>query len=454
MSDHTDTTTPAHTSGEADGPQRTTGPVSPTALRDVVDELTALSAVECLEVRTDLTFADITTLHLGGRPYAVVDVTSPVAVGKVVKILDDARVPWLVMGGGSNMVVNDSPDVSKLMVLRLVAAPRVDLPLDPDEAPMSDLAPIMMDPPSGMVTAFGGVVWDSLVAATVSSGLGGLECLSGIPGTVGAVPVQNVGAYGVEVSSVMRRVLLTHCRALDGTQQAPSGSQEWVTPEDLELRYRYSNLKFTRRAVVTAVEFQLSPDGLSAPLRYGELSRVLEEYRQASEEALAQSQPAAIPAAAPATEADTRYPAGDVRRAVLALRRKKGMVLDPEDHDTWSVGSFFTNPILSETEAAAVRERVREERGDAIADSMPVFPGGDGQVKLSAAWLIDKSGLRKGWGVRPDARATLSTKHTLALTNRGNASPVDLIELASAVQNHVFTMFGVRLDAEPVMVGF
>ena len=182
-------------------------PTSPQ--QDSTDDLLErLDATVGVSVVRGKSFADLTTLRIGGTPRAVVEVTTPGAVATVVKEVVDAQVPWIVVGGGSNLVVAESPSVEELIAVHLmVRRPILDDP-DDDE---SQLAPVMMDVHEGTVSCFGGVEWDALVAATVTSGLGGLECLSGIPGSVGATPVQNVGAYGVEVSSVLQRVLLTYC---------------------------------------------------------------------------------------------------------------------------------------------------------------------------------------------------------------------------------------------------
>ena len=345
---------------------------------------------------------------------------------------------------------------------------------------------ITIDAESGLVRAFAGVNFDSLVQRTVEAGLSGLECLSGIPGSVGATPVQNVGAYGAEVSQVLSRVQLFDRGAEDlaaGADGAELASEKendlyWVGPEDLDLSYRYSNLKFTNCAVVTAVEFQLGTDGLSQPLRFGELARKL-DVQEADAKAGAES---------------ARRPVADVRATVLELRAGKGMVLNQADHDTWSAGSFFTNPVV---EGAAARDAViaavREKCGEEKASSMPVYsagrggaaedgavkPGagaagadaggdaaGDGAVgaatgdasdterfKFSAAWLIDHAGFGKGFSVEGHEAASLSTKHTLALTNRGSATSADIIALASAVRAGVYEAFGVTLEPEPVWVG-
>lgn len=408
---------------------------------------------------TSRSFADMTTLRIGAAPAGVVECSSAEAVAQVVSFLDAHTQPLLVVGGGSNLVVGEGDEVSQLVVV-LLSAGGGEGGVDKNGAEKEGAEvksaedDVMIDRETGAVRAFAGVEWDQLVAATVEAGLGGLECLSGIPGSVGATPVQNVGAYGAEVAQVLRRVQLF---------DRASGELEWVEPSALELGYRYSNLKFTSRAVVTAVEFQLTTDGLSVPLRYGELARRLGVD---ADEAAA---------------GDIRRPAADVRQAVLELRAGKGMVLDEADHDTWSAGSFFTNPIVTGEEARdAVVAAVREKCGDAEAESMPLYPvkgggagaggvagagaagaaGGAGaagvgepQFKFSAAWLIERAGFAKGWHVPGNDRASLSTKHTLALTNRGAATSEDVVELARAVRAGVREAFGVVLEPEPIWVG-
>lgn len=393
---------------------------------------------------TSRSFADMTTLRIGAAPAGVVECSSAEAVAQVVSFLDAHTQPLLVVGGGSNLVVGEGDEVSQLVVV-LLSAGGGEGGVDKNGAEKEGAEvksaedDVMIDRETGAVRAFAGVEWDQLVAVTVEAGLGGLECLSGIPGSVGATPVQNVGAYGAEVAQVLRRVQLF---------DRASGELEWVEPSALELGYRYSNLKFTSRAVVTAVEFQLTTDGLSVPLRYGELARRLGVD---ADEAAA---------------GNIRRPAADVRQAVLELRAGKGMVLDMADHDTWSAGSFFTNPIVTGEEARdAVVAAVREKCGDAEAESMPLYPvkgGGAGagaagvgepQFKFSAAWLIERAGFAKGWHVPGNDRASLSTKHTLALTNRGAATSEDVVELARAVRAGVREAFGVVLEPEPIWVG-
>ncbi|WP_055122364.1 UDP-N-acetylmuramate dehydrogenase [Corynebacterium oculi] len=348
---------------------------------------------------TSLSLTDLTTLRLGGKPRLTVRCATAEATAEAVRTLDEAQIPLLIVGGGSNLVVADGDlDLVDLVVVLLE---------DTD---------VQINPDTGIVRAAAGATWDDVVRATVEAGLGGLECLSGIPGCAGATPVQNVGAYGVEISDVLTRVRLWDRR---------TGETSWVPAGSLDLAYRYSNLKFTHRAVVLDVEFQLRTDGLSAPLRFGALARQLG-----------------------AMEPGQRLPAAQVREAVLAVRRSKGMVLDAEDHDTWSAGSFFTNPVVSEALADAVAAKV----GAAGADTMPRFPTGEGRVKLSAAWLIERAGFPRGYPGE-GAPARLSTRHTLALTNRGEARTGDVVALAREIIAGVKEAFGVELVSEPVWVG-
>lgn len=341
-----------------------------------------LAGIADITVEDGVDFAHLTTLRVGGPARAVVRARTTEAVVAVVRALDRAGVELLVVGGGSNLLVADGPQDVVAVVLE-----NTGHHIGGD----------------GLVRAEAGMVWDELVAATIRAGLGGLECLSGIPGSVGATPVQNVGAYGVEVADVFTRVHL---------YDRITARSYWVPVGSLDLAYRYSNLKFTARAVVLEVEFQLLTDGLSAPLRFADGHRV-----------------------APA----------EARAKVLELRRSKGMVLAADDHDTWSAGSFFTNPV--------VPVELADEIAAAITVDMPRYPvDRPGHTKLSAAWLIEQSGCAKGFPGE-DAPARLSTKHTLALTNRGSAQAADIVALARRVRDQVRDVFGVSLVPEPVWVG-
>ncbi|MGW0182391.1 UDP-N-acetylmuramate dehydrogenase [Nocardia sp. NPDC003345] len=343
-------------------------------------------------MRPSVPLAELTTLRVGG-PATVADCATTESLVATVTALDAAGVPVLLLAGGSNLLVSDDPVPG--VVVR-VASDGIEFGADG-------------------VTVDAGADWDSVVAKTVAAGFGGLECLSGIPGSAGATPVQNVGAYGVEVAQVLRRV-----RLLDRA----SGETHWVGPEDLALGYRTSRLKHTGDAVVLAVEFALDPSGVSAPLRFGELARTLD-----------------------AGEGESR-PAAAVREAVLGLRAGKGMVLDPADHDTWSAGSFFTNPVVPDDRVDRVRAAIRDRVGDI---PVPTYPAPDG-VKFSAGWLIERAGFGKGFPGAGSA-ARLSTKHTLALTNRGTATAADLVALARTVRDGVAERFGIVLVPEPVPVG-
>lgn len=376
-------------------------------------ELRTLADAGALERLDGVEFSQLTTFHLGGAPRAAVRAATGEAAAAVVRALDAAGVELLIVGGGSNLLVTDEP-------LDVVAVIMGDDQLE-------------IDASTGVLRAGAGAVWDEVVAASINAGLGGLECLSGIPGSAGATPVQNVGAYGAEIADVLTRVQL-----LDRA----TGTVEWVPASALDLAYRYSNLKFTARGVVLAVEFQLRTDGLSAPLRFGQL----------------------------AGEPGQRRDPAEVREEVLGLRRSKGMVHDPADHDTWSAGSFFTNPVVPETLADEITQVVAAELGADEAAGMPRFPVAAGSmategsdtgdsdgaaealVKLSAAWLIDRAGFAKGFP-GADAPARLSTKHTLALTNRGAARAADVVKLASDVRAGVQEKFGVQLEPEPLWIG-
>ena len=329
-----------------------------------------------------------TTLRIGGPADRVVVARSADEVVHAVRTADAAGEPLLLLGGGSNVVIADDGVPGTALLTRSsghTAEPRPD--------------------GSVLVTAEAGEDWDAFVAATVDLGLGGLECLSGIPGSTGATPVQNVGAYGVEVADVLVDVDLYDRRAGEVRQHVPAA--------ELGLGYRASVLKHRDDAVVLRVRFRLGGDGASAPIRYPELARAL---------GVAPGATVAAPAA---------------RMAVLDLRRGKGMVLDAADHDTWSVGSFFTNPVVPVAD-------VPDE------PDLPRWPVGD-SVKLPAAWLIEHSGFRRG-RPGPGGRVALSGKHVLALSNRGDGTASDLLTLAREVRDGVRARFGVELVPEPVLV--
>ncbi len=339
--------------------------------------------------------AELTTLRVGGAASGYVVATTTDAVIDAVSAADARGRPVLVLGGGSNLLVTD--DGFDGDVVRVATAG-----LEVEAA----------DACSGVtVRVAAGQPWDECVAEAVTRGWSGIEALSGIPGSTGATPLQNVGAYGQEVAETISRV-----RTWDRQQ----GRVRTLASADCEFGYRSSRLKEERfrggpRFVVLEVTLQLAPGELSAPVRYAELARVL------------------------GLRTGERAPLSAVREAVLGLRSGKGMVLDETDHDTWSAGSFFTNPILDAAAAARLPEQA------------PRYPTADGRVKTSAAWLIEHAGFRRGHGL--PGPASLSTKHTLALTNRGGARAEDLLALAREIRDGVEKAYGVLLVPEPVLVG-
>jgi UDP-N-acetylmuramate dehydrogenase len=349
------------------------------------------SRLRGVPVAEQVPLAPLTTLRVGPVARRLITCETTDAVVAVIGALDaavDSGDRTLVLAGGSNVVLPD--EMADLTVVRLANAG------------------IQVD--GGVLRAEAGAVWDDVVVTAIEHGLGGLECLSGIPGSTGATPVQNVGAYGAEVSDTIRRV-----RLLDRA----SGEDRWVSGAELGFGYRTSILKHSDAAIVLEVEFVLDTDGRSAPLRYGELTATL------GAEPGARTDPAAV------------------RDAVLALRRRKGMVLDEADHDTWSVGSFFTNPIVTRAVFDGIQGRFQAP--------IPNYPAPNG-VKLAAGWLVEQAGFHKGYP-GDEAPVRLSTKHALALTNRGNATASDVIALARRVRDGVKADFGIELTPEPILVG-
>lgn len=337
---------------------------------------------------------DHTTLRLGGPARAWVRATEQDGLVAAVAAADADGVPVLVLGGGSNLVVADEgfPGVVVEVGTRGVVA-RGGSGGDGDAAQCGGVD----------VVVAAGESWDDLVTTAVDRGWVGLEAMAGIPGSVGATPVQNVGAYGQEVAQSIASVRTWDRRA---------GAVRTYAAAECDFGYRHSRFKAEPgRHVVLQVTFQLRQGDLGAPVAYAELARTL------------------------GVEVGDRVPMARVRDAVLALRRAKGMVLDAADHDTWSAGSFFTNPVLD----AAL-----------VPTGAPAYAQPDGTVKTSAAWLIDHAGFAKGFG---GPAASLSTKHPLALTNRGTACTADLLALARQIRDGVEARFGVRLVPEPVLVG-
>ncbi len=330
---------------------------------------------------------DVTTLRLGGPADRVVTATSDDQLVEEVRRADADGSPLLLIAGGSNVVIAD--DGFRGTVVH-VATRSVVGESDACSGATVDVA--------------AGESWDELVETAVDNGWTGIEALSGIPGSVGATPIQNVGAYGQEVAQTVARV-----RTWDRLEQRVTT----LAAADCGFGYRTSRFKAEPgRYVVLSVRFQLPLGDLGAPVRYTELARAL------------------------GVEVGERVPMTEIREAVLGLRRAKGMVLDPDDHDTWSAGSFFTNPVVA---------------ADGVPDGAPAWPQPDGGVKTSAAWLIEQAGFSRGYGT--PGPASLSTKHTLALTNRGSATTADLLALAGEIRRGVQDRFGIVLVPEPVLVG-
>ncbi len=348
----------------------------------------------------DVRLADLTTLRVGGPVERLVTASTADELVDAVREVDDADEPLLLVAGGSNLLVSDEalPGSVVRVATRGITVEQVD------------------DCSGASVRVAAGESWDDLVARAVAEGWVGVEALSGIPGTVGATPVQNVGAYGQEVAQTIAQV-----RVWDRLGQ----QVVTVANADCRFRYRRSAFKGTDRYVVLDVLFQLRLGDLSAPVGYGDLARGLD------------------------VAVGARVPLVDAREAVLAQRRRRGMVLDPADHDTWSAGSFFTNPLLSSSALMRLRERVHERLGPDVEP--PTYAGDGDATKTSAAWLIERAGFGKGHGL--PGPAALSTKHTLALTNRGSATAADLVALAREVRDGVQDAFGVTLVNEPVLVG-
>jgi UDP-N-acetylmuramate dehydrogenase len=329
--------------------------------------------------------SELTTLRVGGPAARVREARTSEELVDLVRSADSAGEPVLVVGGGSNLVVGDDGWSGLVVLVR------------------SDELEIADSPNQVTLVADAGVAWDRLVATSIEHGWSGLAAMSGIPGLTGATPIQNVGAYGSEVSDV-----ITGLRVLDRV----SGQVEHWDPDRCGFGFRTSAFKHTDRYVVLEVGFELAKDPLAPPVRYLEVARRL------------------------GIEPGQRAPSADVRDTVLDLRRSKGMVLDPDDHDTWSVGSFFVNPFV---------------RPEQVPEGCPHFEV-DGGIKLSAAWLIEQAGFAKGFQL-DGAHVAVSTKHTLALTNRGGATTAELLDLARVIRAGVAEKFGITLRPEAHLAG-
>jgi UDP-N-acetylmuramate dehydrogenase len=358
----------------------------PSQLTDVGPEPTEMRP-EPVEGRELL--AHHTTLRVGGPARRMIIAETETELVEAVRDLDAAKEPIFVLGGGSNVLIGDAGFDGTVVKVATRG-------IGEDTTACS----------GAVITVAAGEQWDPLVQLSIESDWSGLEAMSGIPGLAGATPIQNVGAYGAEVSE-----LISGVRTLDRS----TGHIKTLFPVECGFGYRTSRFKADPgRFLVLSVTFQLRLGTMSQPIHYPELARALE------------------------VEVGQRAPAADVRQAVLALRSAKGMVLAEDDHDTWSVGSFFTNPLLSAAEALE------------LPAAAPRFSQPDGMVKTSAAWLIEHACFAKGYG---HGAARLSSKHTLALTNRGGATAADLLSLAREIRGGVEARFGIELVPEPVLVG-
>lgn len=345
------------------------------------------------DVGTDL--AAFTTLRLGGRARRVVEATDQQQIIEIVRESAARDEPLLVLGGGSNVVISDDGVPGVVLVIR---SRGIGVAREPDG--------------TVRVTVAAGQPWDDVVVRAVEEGWSGIECMSGIPGSSGATPIQNVSAYGQEIAERIVSV-----RVYDRSTDAVFD----MTPEQCRFAYRMSIFKQADRWIVLSVDLRLARSCLSAPIRYAELAGTL------------------------GVEIGAAADAHDVREAVLKLRAGKGMVLDPTDPDTYSVGSFFTNPVLPAEAYALVEQRAAE----AGVGKPSAWPAPEGAMKVSAAWLIERAGFHKGYG-GPDV--AISSKHTLALTNRGTGTTAALLDLARQVRSGVLDRFGVELHPEPVLV--
>lgn len=350
------------------------------------------------EAGTDIDLAPLTTLKLGGPAERLIKVTDTAELVRLVAAADGEGEPLFFLAGGSNVVIADQGVPGTTIWIQTTGI---------EERELAD----------GRVslTVAAGEPWDALVSRAVRSGLAGIECLSGIPGSVGATPIQNVGAYGQEVAATIASVLV-----LD----RESGQAVTLSGEECGFGYRSSRFKGDPRFLVLAVEFILSPSDQSAPIAYGQLADAL------------------------GVETGQTVPLSVARETVLELRRSKSMVVDPEDPDSVSAGSFFTNPLLDIMEMADLSARAEELLGP--DDPPPSYPAPEGMAKTSAAWLIERAGFTRGFG---DGAIGLSRNHTLAIVNRGGGTTTELVAFAQGIADQVEAVFGVPLVPEPVFVG-
>lgn len=370
---------------------------------------------------TPVPLARLTTLRTGGAPTRMIEAATTDELVSALRDVWATGEPWLVLGGGSNLFVGDEPFDGTVVRILTEGIERMPSPV----------------PGRARLKVRAGHDWDALVAYAVSEGLAGIEAMSGIPGTVGAAPVQNVGAYGQEIVQTLAEVEL-----LDET----TGEVSTVPAAELGLGFRTSVLKHhygsapARRAVILTVTLDLAEIGHGGRRIAGDQLRTALRLGP-----------------------DDEVPLAWVRERILDIRRSKGMVLDPDDPDTYSAGSFFQNAVVSASFARTLPDEcprwpVAPDLDPVLVIPLAAYDGyvpppaaGEPDVKVSAGWLIEHSGLRKGFKL-PRSRAALSSKHALALTNRGAATAAELAELARFIQGRVQSEFGLILQPEPVLV--
>lgn len=406
----------------------------------------------------DIPFSELTTLRVGGPARKLVTATTQRDLVDLAVEAWEHGGPWLALGGGSNLLVADAGFDGTVIRIATKGIELLGRGDSADAVLVGDEGAAGADAPASVrIRVQAGETWDDVVAWAVHEGYSGFEALSGIPGSVGAAPVQNIGAYGQELDSTLV--------AIEFLEEG-AGAPRRMTADELDLGYRTSVLKRGLRGIVVSAEFDLHDtsveravlgEPLGQPIAYAQLADALH------------------------VDLGDRVPVARVREAVLALRASKGMVLDPGDPDSVSAGSFFTNPIVTERVARtlpgdAPRWYLEEEAADVVTpigrglDESPLEqflalqasleaagtvtddPSAEPLVKLSAAWLIERSGIRRGFAL-PGSRAAVSSKHTLALTNRGGASAEEVAQLARFVQSRVQAEFGILLHPEPVLVG-
>jgi UDP-N-acetylmuramate dehydrogenase len=351
-----------------------------------------------LSTQENIPLAPLTTFNVGGPARYFVDAHSEHEVSEAVALACARKLPLFVLGGGSNLLVSDSGWPGLVLKVSLAG---VEFE--------GDLQKMLFH-------ASAGENWDSLVALAVSKNCGGIECLSGIPGTIGGTPVQNVGAYGQEVSQTITRV-----RALE----IASGAVLDLSNAECGFSYRSSIFNGARRGefIVLQVSYRLGRN-VEPKIEYADVKNFF---------------------AANKVEKPTLQ---QVRDAVRSIRQSKAMLLVEGDEDCRSAGSFFKNPIVSAAEADRI-QALAEQR--APSKTLPRYPAADGQVKLAAAWLVEQSGFSKGYSMGP---VSISRKHTLAIVNRGGATAKDILALKDQIEKKVLDIWGVRLQPEPVFVGF